>query len=148
MSSREKRLKRKNSQSYRNGQAKVRKNLSLPEEAASSSSRRAANPVLQNNNKRQNRIAVLRRKQLRKRRAIQYAKIAKLQKELKEQTRQKEKYKKRYQRQNKKALSSPEAIVSALLKNVQVPKIVKQKIIFSKVITSQLTNRYSQLKTF
>ncbi|XP_068617399.1 calponin homology domain-containing protein DDB_G0272472-like [Battus philenor] len=124
MSSRERRLKRKNwkknSQSYRHRKAQVRKNLtSLLNKVSPSSSRLAADPVLQNNNKRESMIAVLRRKQLRKRRAIQYAKIAKLQKELKEQIRQKEKYKKRSQRRNKKVLSSPEAKVSALLKNVQ-----------------------------
>ncbi|CAG5075449.1 Protein of unknown function [Cotesia congregata] len=90
-------------------------------------------------------VAIQRRKQLRKRRAIQYAKIARLEKKLKEETRKKEKFRKRCQRQTKKVLSSPEAKVSALLKNVQVPKIVKKKLIFSEVITKQLQNSYTQL---
>ncbi|CAH4030780.1 unnamed protein product [Pieris brassicae] len=55
-------------------------------------------------------------------------------------------FRKRCQRQNKNNQTSTEAKVSALLKNVRVPEIVKKKLLLSEVITKHLKDRYSNLK--
>ncbi|KAI8442439.1 hypothetical protein MSG28_005952 [Choristoneura fumiferana] len=151
MSSRERRVKRKtwkkNSQTYRDNRAKVRKNLTrLLDETPPPSPGPVIEVDIQNNNEVRGLVAARRRRQLRKRRAALYAKIAKLQTKLKYVLREKEKYRKRCQRQIKNVQTSPEAKVSALLKNVQVSDLVKKKLLLSEVITKQLKNKYKNLK--
>lgn len=63
--------------------------------------------------------AAQRRKHLRRRTAIQYAKIARLLGKLKIEIIQKEKYRKKCKRQNKRIQSSAETEVPPLLKNVK-----------------------------
>lgn len=146
MSSRERRQKKKNwkknSQTYRDKTVKVRKNLArLLDETPPPSPE-----LMQNNDELRNLAVDRRRQQLRRRRGILYAKISRLQESLKQEIRRKERYRKRCQRQNKNNQTSPEAKVSALLKNVQVPKIVKKKLLLSEVIIKQLKDKYSNLK--
>ncbi|GBP80109.1 hypothetical protein EVAR_55927_1 [Eumeta japonica] len=147
MSSREKRQKRKNwkknSQTYRYKTAKVRKNLAkLLDETPHPSS----GLVIQNNNEVRNLAAIRRRQQLRRRTAIFYSKISRLQERLNREIRNKEKYRKRCQRLIKNNQTSPEAKVSALLKNIKVPEVVRKKLILSEVLTKQLKDRYINLK--
>lgn len=146
MSSRERRQKRKhwkkNSQTYRDKTVKVRKNLArLLDETPPPSP-----GPMQNNDELRDLAVNRRRQQLRRRRGILYAKISRLQERLKQEIRRKERYRKRCQRQNKNSQASPEAKVSALLKNVQVPDFVKKKLLLSEVIIKQLKDRYSNLK--
>ncbi|KAI8423498.1 hypothetical protein MSG28_012611 [Choristoneura fumiferana] len=138
---------KKNSQTYRDNRAKVRKNLTrLLDETPPPSPGPVIEVDIQNNNEVRGLVAARRRRQLRKRRAALYAKIAKLQTKLKYVLREKEKYRKRCQRQIKNVQTSPEAKVSALLKKMQVSDLVKKKLLLSEVITKQLKNKYKNLK--
>lgn len=84
---------KKNSKIYRDQKAKIRKNSTrLSNKKPFFNSKPAVEPACQNNCKHQGLIATQRRMQLRKHRAIQYAKIAKLEKSLKEEIRKKKKY--------------------------------------------------------
>ncbi|GBP01273.1 hypothetical protein EVAR_68039_1 [Eumeta japonica] len=94
----------------------------------------------------QNLAAIRRRQQLRRRTAIFYSKISRLQERLNREIRNKEKYRKRCQRLIKNNQTSPEAKVSALLKNIKVPEVVRKKLILSEVLTKQLKDRYINLK--
>ena len=102
MISRERRQKKKNwkknSRTYREKKAKVRKNLArfLDETPPPSPI-----PDIQNNNELRDLVDLRRRQQLRRRRGILYSKIARLQEMLKNEIRKKEKYRKRCQRQIK-----------------------------------------------
>lgn len=123
MSSRERRLKRKNwkknSQTYRDKKTTVCKNLArVLDETPPPSPEPIIEPRFQNNNEFRDLVAARRKRQRRRRRAILYAKIARLQEILKDEIRKKERFRKRCQRQTKKVQTSPEAKVSALLKNV------------------------------
>ncbi|GBP86471.1 hypothetical protein EVAR_52396_1 [Eumeta japonica] len=134
---------KKNSQTYRYKTAKVRKNLAkLLDETPHPSS----GLVIQNNNEVRNLAAIRRRQQLRRRTAIFYSKISRLQERLNREIRNKEKYRKRCQRLIKNNQTSPEAKVSALLKNIKVPEVVRKKLILSEVLTKQLKDRYINLK--
>lgn len=98
---------------------------------------------MQNNDELRNLAVNRRRQKLRKRRGILYAKISRLQEILKQEIRRKEKFRRKCK--NKNNQTSPETKLSALLKNVRVPEILK-KLLLSEVITEQLKDRYSNLK--
>lgn len=150
MSSRERRIKRKNwkknSQTYRDNKARIRKNLTrLLDETPPPSPAPAIEADFENNEAR-NLVTARRRRQLRRRRAVLYAKITKLEAKLKHVLREKERYRKRCERRFKPVLTSPEAKVSVLLQNVQVPELVKKKLLLSEVTTKQLQENYTKLK--
>ncbi|CAH0547526.1 unnamed protein product [Brassicogethes aeneus] len=152
MNSREKRQKRKqwklNSSVYRIKKANLRKNLRLLDETPPASLAPFAEPSIQNNSVNRDAIAMRRRRLLRNRRAIMYAKIANLEIKLKEEVKRREKYRKRCVRMNKQNKTySPEAKVTKLLKNIKVPEIVKKKLLFSELLTKELTQSYNRIKT-
>lgn len=153
MNPREKRLKRKswkkNSQTYRDKQGVLQKNLTRllditppPSPGPSFQNVRENREEQQREEHRRLSLIAQRKRQLRRRRAILYAKISKLQKSVDDERRKGEKFRKRYQKLAKKVQSSPEAKVSELLGNIQVPKTVKKRLIFSEVISRQLTDHY------
>lgn len=95
MSSRERSIQRKNwkknSQTYRDKKAQLRKNLTkVLDETPSPSTGSSLEAVIQNNDERRDLVAAQRRRQLRRRRAILYTKMAILRKKLKEEIRKKE----------------------------------------------------------
>lgn len=92
-------------------------------------------------------VAARNRRQMRRRRAILYAKIANLEKKLKNAVKLSEKYKKRYLRMKTKKTDpeSPGSKVDALLKNVNVPESVKKKLLFGEALTRDLETSYKDL---
>ncbi|CAH0554935.1 unnamed protein product [Brassicogethes aeneus] len=92
-------------------------------------------------------VAARNRRQMRRRRAILYAKIANLEKKLKNAVKLSEKYKKRYLRIKTKKTDpeSPGTKVDALLKNVNVPESVKKKLLFGEALTRDLETSYKDL---
>lgn len=145
MSAREVRQKRKqwkrNSKVYREKKAIVHKNLQriLDETPPQSPA-----PSLQ---QRTESLAARNRRRMRRRRAILHAKMVNLEKKVKNAVKLSEKYKKRYLRLKAKNADpeSPETKVSLLLKNVQVPDIVKKKLIFGEVLSRDLKTSYDDL---
>ncbi|KAG5880778.1 hypothetical protein JTB14_015287 [Gonioctena quinquepunctata] len=105
MSSRERRQKQKqwrlNSPKYREKNQNVRKNLErLMNETPAASPVSPAKPSSRVNAVKNETVALRRRRQLRNRRAILYGRIAKLEKNVKEEVRKSEKYRKKYTREN------------------------------------------------
>ncbi|CAH0561766.1 unnamed protein product [Brassicogethes aeneus] len=92
-------------------------------------------------------VAARNRRQMRRRRAILYAKIANLEKKLKNAVKLSEKYKKRYLRMKTKKTDpeSPGTKVDAFLKNVNVPESVKKKLLFGEALTRDLETSYKDL---
>lgn len=145
MNARQLRQKRKqwkeNSQAYRNKKAIAHKNLlRLLDDTPPPSPA----PILQQYRED---IAIRNRQQMRRRRAVLYAKIGKLENKVNKAVKSAEKYKKRYLRL-KKTIShpeSPETKVNSLLKNVNVPEDVRKKIIFGEALTCDLKTTYDGL---
>ncbi|CAG9782475.1 unnamed protein product [Diatraea saccharalis] len=153
MNPREKWLKRKswkkNSQTYRDKQGVLRKNLTRllditppPSPGPSFQNVRENREEQQREEHRRLSSIAQRKRQLRRRRAILYAIISKLQKSVDDERRKGEKFRKRYQRLAKKVQSSPEAKVSELLENIQVPDTVKKRLIFSEKRWKNLKDQY------
>ncbi|CAH1108998.1 unnamed protein product [Psylliodes chrysocephalus] len=92
-------------------------------------------------------VAARNKRQMRKRRAILYAKIANLEKKLKNAVKLSEKYKKRYLRMKTKKTDpeSPGTKVDALLKNVNVLESVKKKLLFGEALTRDIETSYKDL---
>ncbi|KAL4720760.1 hypothetical protein ACJJTC_007605 [Scirpophaga incertulas] len=92
-------------------------------------------------------IAARNRRHMRRRRAILYARIVNLEKKVKNAVKLSEKYKKRYLRLKTKNADpeSPKTKVNVLLKNVQVPDIVKKKLLFGEALSKDLKTSYDDL---
>ncbi|XP_045489803.1 trichohyalin-like [Pieris rapae] len=92
-------------------------------------------------------IAARNRRQMRRRRAILYARIVNLEKRVKNAVKLSEKYKKRYLRLKTKNTDpeSPTTKVNTFLKNVQVPDLVKKKLLFGEALSKDLKTSYDDL---
>lgn len=145
MNAREHRQKRKqwkkNSTVYRDNKARARKTLQRILDDTPPPS-----PTLGLQLRRED-LADRNRRQKRRRRAMLYARIVKLKKEVTNAVKLSEKYKKRYLRLKTKNADpeSPTTKVNVLLKNVQVPDIVKKKLLFGEALSKDLKTSYNDL---
>ncbi|CAF4845706.1 unnamed protein product [Pieris macdunnoughi] len=144
MNARELRQKRKqwkeNSKVYRNKKALAHQNLQRILDYTPPSSPVSVQQLREN-------LAARNRRQMRRRRAVLYAKIAYLEKRLKNVVKLGEKYKKRCMRLREKRYDpeSPASKVNVLLRNVNVPKSVKKKLLFGEALTKDLQTSYEDL---